>query len=843
MNLLESAQTYIKNGFSVISTDNTKRSLFQWKKYQKEIPTLDELGNLFSHRKAQGIGVICGAVSGGLEVIDVDCKYGIDFNAYATEIRKVDILLYSKLLIVNTVSNGYHLYYRCEEIQGNQKLANRIATAEEIKENPNLKEFVLIETRGEGGYVIAPPSEGYRIIQNEKVPLISISERNVLFACARMFNQTIDEIKLPSDSDATSYGLKPWEDYNNRSNITELLEKHGWSVVNTIGERVFFKRPGATSFTSANYHTGKKVFYVFTTSSQFENKGYSPFAVFALLECNNDFKEATRRAVDMGYGEKKKIIDKKIVERVENLKDIVDDESKIVDQIMIEFKLSREEAGAFTKQIKEDSAKVIEEFWNVSYSKAGIPKIQINKFKLSNFLKKEGFGLYFHDTKSNMFIMIREKDGYLEEVSSEQVKKAVKEYCEGLPESFDKKGTTQGMNAADLLEVIYRGSETYFSDSFFEFMDHRKPEILRDDADNCYFAFANGIVVINKDDIKLKQFGEIKKSIWKSQVNFKKTIDIDLDFDPQLCEYYRFLEKICGEDDDRMHYALTLIGYILHSYKDPSRPFAPILAEETEDESKGGGTGKGIFFRAISELIPTVRIDGKNFKPDKPFAFQRVQFGTKFVVIEDCPKNVDFERYYPTITEGMTVEKKNKDEIFLSYTDSPKIAFTTNYSISNNADHAKRRQKVFEFSSFFNAKFTPVDLFGHKLFDNWDDDEYNKFYNLMFFCVKLYLLFGIKDIDNSDKLKRKNIKLNFTEEFLEYFDDILSRNNKTMFGLSDEWKNYLNKNELDKKDYSLKRFKKALDISCSQLNFQILWSENRQMNNIKQFKIMSNDNK
>jgi hypothetical protein len=284
---------------------------------------------------------------------------------------------------------------------------------------------------------------------------------------------------------------------------------------------------------------------------------------------------------------------------------------------------------------------------------------------------------------------------------------------------------------------------------------------------------------------------------------------------------------------------MTLTGYILHSYKDPSKPYAPILAEETDDEAKGGGTGKGIFFKAISELIPTVRIDGKNFKPDKSFAFQRVSLGTKLVVIEDCPKNVDFEKYYPTITEGMTVERKNKDELFLNYSESPKVAFTTNYSINSNAEHAKRRQRVFEFAPFFNSKYTPLDFFGHKLFDNWDADEFNRFYNFMFFCVKLYMEFGIMQVDNSDKLKRKNIKLSFGEEFLEYVDDLIERNSPNQFMLSDEWKSFLHKNELDKKDYSLKRFRKALEVSSQTLNMNIEWSMNRQNNNIKQFKLTS----
>jgi hypothetical protein len=55
------------------------------------------------------------------------------------------------------------LYYRCDVIEGNQKLAQRPATAEEVKENPNEKVLVLIETRGEGGYVVAPPTDGYKL--------------------------------------------------------------------------------------------------------------------------------------------------------------------------------------------------------------------------------------------------------------------------------------------------------------------------------------------------------------------------------------------------------------------------------------------------------------------------------------------------------------------------------------------------------------------------------------------------------------------------------------------------------------------------------------------------------
>ena len=91
------------------------------------------------------------------------------------------------MYVVQTKSGGYHVYYRCEQIEGNMKLANRPATPEEIKATPHLKEVVLIETRGEGGYVIAPPTDGYTKVNEFKLKVITIDERDTLLAALPFF--------------------------------------------------------------------------------------------------------------------------------------------------------------------------------------------------------------------------------------------------------------------------------------------------------------------------------------------------------------------------------------------------------------------------------------------------------------------------------------------------------------------------------------------------------------------------------------------------------------------------------------------------------------------------------
>jgi len=331
--LKEKAVEYLRAELSVIPTKEDKKSAISWKPYQSEKIPEENIEALFNDKNVIGLGVITGAISGSLEVIDVDTKYCITgslWNDLKSLIEDNLPEVYKKLVIAQTKSGGYHIYYRCSVIAGNLKLASRYTTKEE-KDNTYKKEIqqgatpesanqratndkvrVLIETRGEGGYVIAPPSLGYNFIQLDvnHIPTITPEEREILFNIAESFNELEEEVK-PKISNLTannysSTGLAPFEDYNNRGDIISLLESKGWKVVNQTGQRINLLRPGATdSKTSGNYHIEKKVLRVFSSSTEFnpDKRGYSHFQVFSLLECNGDNKLANRRLLEEGYGE------------------------------------------------------------------------------------------------------------------------------------------------------------------------------------------------------------------------------------------------------------------------------------------------------------------------------------------------------------------------------------------------------------------------------------------------------------------------------------------------------------------------------------------------------------
>ena len=300
--ITDKAKEYLRAQLSVIPTKEDKLpALPSWKPYQSQRIKEEEAESLFSGANVKGLAIICGAISGGLEVIDVDTKHDTTGSLW-DELRGLieDNLpeLYSRLVIAQTRTGGYHIYYRCTSIAGNLKLST--------KQNRE----VLIETRGEGGYVIAPPTPKYTYIQGEpgNIPTITPEDRDILFSISKSFNE-LEEIKTkvntPTSTTYNSTGLSPFEDYNQRGDIVGLLESKGWRVVNQRGERINLLRPGSTdSKTSGNYHTGLKVLRVFSSSTEFNpDKGYSPSQVFSLLECNGDNKLTYRRLLELGYGE------------------------------------------------------------------------------------------------------------------------------------------------------------------------------------------------------------------------------------------------------------------------------------------------------------------------------------------------------------------------------------------------------------------------------------------------------------------------------------------------------------------------------------------------------------
>ncbi|MCL4198923.1 MAG: AAA family ATPase [Phycisphaerales bacterium] len=299
--------------------DEKRVALPSWKAYQERLPSDDEVNRWF--RNSDGaMCIVGGTVSGNLETLDFDLG-GEAYGPWARAVESIAPDLLDRLVVESTPSGGLHVVYRCvEPVAGNTKLAQRrieVESAEPVviggkeflpRQEPSGKWVVapvLIETRGEGGVFLCAPSEGYQALQGDlcNLPVITAEEREILLSCARALDEMPKSIVGASSAavrDALA-GPRPGDDFNQRGDPRPILIKHGWTLV-VSGENEHWCRPGKDRGTSATLKNG--VLYVFSTNATpFEaEKGYSPFAVYAILEHNGDFTAAASALRAQGYG-------------------------------------------------------------------------------------------------------------------------------------------------------------------------------------------------------------------------------------------------------------------------------------------------------------------------------------------------------------------------------------------------------------------------------------------------------------------------------------------------------------------------------------------------------------
>ena len=279
---------YKENNFSIFPTqkDKSPKRGFMWKVENTKVSDFD---------LDSGIGVICGRASHGLQCLDFDDHYG-DAKKTMSDYLNIEevktVFEKHKLPINTTQGGGYHLLFRCSTIMGNEKLAQKSQWNEKSQK---FKPDAIIETRGEGGYFIAPPTEGYSTLKNHILTTneISAEEMEILITAAKSFNEWQEDQEIndskPSERIGDIYDADPNSIYEAKAS----LERAGWK--NLGGGR--WRRPDKKIGISATFgKVAANVFYNFTSNGHPFNEmsGYTPFRIVGLLDYNADFKAFTK---------------------------------------------------------------------------------------------------------------------------------------------------------------------------------------------------------------------------------------------------------------------------------------------------------------------------------------------------------------------------------------------------------------------------------------------------------------------------------------------------------------------------------------------------------------------
>lgn len=130
--MLSHAKRYLSLGLSVIPLRTRgKEPLIDWKKYQTTLPTIAELTQWWTKWPDANLGIITGMIS-AVVVVDLDGPEGIASG------QRLGL----KSSVVSLTGDGKHLFFKYSE--GICNSASQLAEK--------------VDVRGEGGYVVMPPS-------------------------------------------------------------------------------------------------------------------------------------------------------------------------------------------------------------------------------------------------------------------------------------------------------------------------------------------------------------------------------------------------------------------------------------------------------------------------------------------------------------------------------------------------------------------------------------------------------------------------------------------------------------------------------------------------------------
>ena len=374
--------------------------------------------------------------------------------------------------------------------------------------------------------------------------------------------------------------------------------------------------------------------------------------------------------------------------------------------------------------------------------------IKIVHFFFKTFLEEHGF-YKFNPLKSKNYVFVRVTNNLIDHTSEKEIKDFILNYLQDLD---------------DVSVYNYFAENTrYFREEFLTLLSSIDVYFIEDNKDTAYLYYKNSAVKVTKKELVSIDYLDLGGYVWKDHVIDRAFVKCE----NTECDFRHFINNICGNNESRILSMQSTIGYLLHGWKNLSYSPAVILNDEVISDNPEGGTGKGLFMNGMAQMKKLVVIDGKSFNFEKSFAYQLVSADTQILCFDDVKKYFDFERLFSVVTEGLTLEKKNKDAIKIPFSKSPKVSITTNYAIKGKGSSFERRKWELELSRYYTRERTPLKEFGKLMFGEWNDEEWCQFDNFMIECLQLYLDKGLIKSEFVN-LKIRQLAAETCHEFIEW---------------------------------------------------------------------------
>ena len=458
-----------------------------------------------------------------------------------------------------------------------------------------------------------------------------------------------------------------------------------------------------------------------------------------------------------------------------------------------------------------------EKFWIERKRKNKEDQLEFDYIQIEDFLKNRGIGNY--QTNDDIWL-IQIEGSMVTKVDPREIQAYVIEFTK----------TLEIPNWKDIARFIKRGVTQYLGHVQTSLLPFLSPTFREPQKESQDLVFSNQIVKIDQADIrtspdstyyfwnnqvidfefeKLDPLFELTRSEDGSKWQYKTT---ELGAKSEIlqflfntsCVYWRkcfdvshdengdkiFTQKTSPMDqwnvtEDEIqetfeHLAAKLlsVGYLLHDYVDRANTKA-IICLDLKESARGaseGGTGKSLFSIMFQHLVPLFEVDAAiaDLSSDK-FMFEGVDERTRIILLDDLRSDFDFKTLFSKITNGVKVQRKGLTRIDAGH---KKFILNLNGILRGNTNSYIRRQYNIGFTDYYNGDRSPDQEFGHNLFDEWNSEQWNYFYNLAVQCIQLYMTYGLKFTIPKEKLQVRRFRHELGETFIDWADLRFSEDGK-----------------------------------------------------------------
>lgn len=396
------------------------------------------------------------------------------------------------------------------------------------------------------------------------------------------------------------------------------------------------------------------------------------------------------------------------------------------------------------------------EFWSAYKNDKDKKIIEFNHIQAFAFLEANGFyRIHSKEFGDKIFDFIKMEQGIVRSIGTHIIR------------DFAYRYAMQNCKDPDIKNYLAAGLGSLLGNDRLERLQMIEDdfELYEPDVQNRFYS--NGQLRITAHSI---EFGPMMAMVWDSKVirrKFKRipifsqinrssdgTFSYSLTKEGENCEFLQFIIHTCdfwkGQDLDTQKAAdlalhlinkLTAIGYLSTDYKYSSEKKSVVAMDGsmTEVGSSKGGSGKSLIGVALQHVMEQEFIDGRQLKNDDEFMFGEVTLRTRNVFIDDVRVNFNFGNLYSAVTGPMKVNPKQLTRFTIPFEKSPKIYITTNHAINSEGPSTDRRISYMSFSDWYSKAYTPQNDFGHDFFEDWDENQWSLFDNLMAECIMIYL--------------------------------------------------------------------------------------------------------